>query len=403
MIATFKPSVLRGSVLAPPSKSMAHRFLICAALSGQKCTLTGVDYSEDILATIDCLKALGVKITTDNDAVMLDPENFMKVENPLLNCRESGSTLRFFIPLALCLGKKVVFQGSERLFERPLNIYEELCKENGFEFCKGQKSLTVLGSLKSGDYIIRGDISSQFITGLIFALIYLGKDASIKIIPPFESRSYIALTLSALTAFGADVSFSDEYTINIKTSKLKSFYGKIEGDYSNAAFLDAFNYIGSSVKVENLSQNSLQGDRVYLEYFNKISSGIPVLDISDCPDLGPVLFALASLKNGATFIGTNRLKAKESDRGAAMHSELLKLGGGLVFGDNTITVPKQQLSYNGQALYGHNDHRIVMALSVILSKIGGTVAGVEAVKKSYPNFFEDIKQLGANVELFDKK
>ena len=403
MIATFKPSVLRGSVLAPPSKSMAHRFLICAALSGQKCTLTGVDYSEDILATIDCLKALGVKITTDNDAVMLDPENFMKVENPLLNCRESGSTLRFFIPLALCLGKKVVFQGSERLFERPLNIYEELCKENGFEFCKGQKSLTVLGSLKSGDYKIRGDISSQFITGLIFALIYLGKDASIKIIPPFESRSYIALTLSALTAFGADVSFSDEYTINIKTSKLKSFYGKIEGDYSNAAFLDAFNYIGSSVKVENLSQNSLQGDRVYLEYFNKISSGIPVLDISDCPDLGPVLFALASLKNGATFIGTNRLKAKESDRGAAMHSELLKLGGGLVFGDNTITVPKQQLSYNGQALYGHNDHRIVMALSVILSKIGGTVAGVEAVKKSYPNFFEDIKQLGANVELFDKK
>jgi len=403
MIATFKPSVLRGSVLAPPSKSMAHRFLICAALSGQKCTLTGVDYSEDILASIDCLKALGVKITTDNDAVMLDPENFMKVENPLLNCRESGSTLRFFIPLALCLGKKVVFQGSERLFERPLNIYEELCKENGFEFCKGQKSLTVLGSLKSGDYKIRGDISSQFITGLIFALIYLGKDASIKIIPPFESRSYIALTLSALTSFGADVLFSDEYTINIKTSKLKSFYGKIEGDYSNAAFLDAFNYIGSSVKVENLIQNSLQGDRVYLEYFNKISSGIPVLDISDCPDLGPVLFALASLKNGATFIGTNRLKAKESDRGLAMHSELLKLGGGLVFGDNTITVPKQQLSYNGQALYGHNDHRIVMALSVILSKIGGTIDGVEAVKKSYPNFFEDIKQLGANVELFDKK
>ena len=403
MIATFKPSILRGSVLAPPSKSMAHRFLICAALSGQKCTLTSVDYSEDILATIDCLKALGVKIAADNDEVMLDPENFMKVENPLLNCRESGSTLRFFIPLALCLGKKVVFQGSERLFERPLNIYEELCKENGFEFCKGQKSLTVLGSLKSGDYKICGDISSQFITGLIFALIYLGKDASIKIIPPFESRSYIALTLSALTAFGADVSFSDEYTINIKTSKLKSFYGKIEGDYSNAAFLDAFNYIGSSVKVENLSQNSLQGDRVYLEYFNKISSGIPVLDISDCPDLGPVLFALASLKNGATFVGTNRLKAKESDRGAAMHSELLKLGGGLVFGDNTITVPKQQLSYNGQALYGHNDHRIVMALSVILSKIGGTVDGVEAVKKSYPNFFEDIKQLGANVELFDKK
>ena len=399
MIATFKPSVLNGSVSAPPSKSMAHRFLVCAALSGQKCTLSGVDYSEDILATIDCLKAFGANVTIVDDNVTIEPKNFMKIDSPVLNCRESGSTLRFFIPLALCLGRKVVFEGSERLFERPLDIYEQLCKENGFDFNKGKSSLSVLGTLKSGNYKVRGDISSQFITGLIFALIYLGNDATIEIVPPFESRSYIDLTLSALRAFDADISFSSEYKIDIKASKLKAFSGKIEGDFSNAAFLDVFNFIGSNVTVENLNQDSLQGDKVYLEYFNKISNGAPVLDISNCPDLGPVLFALASLKNGATFTGTNRLKAKESDRGAAMHSELLKLGGGLVLGDNTISVPKQNLHYNGQILNGHNDHRIVMALSVILSKIGGSIDGIEAVRKSYPNFFRDIKQLGAKVNL----
>ncbi len=399
MIVSFKPSKLCGTIDAPPSKSMAHRYLIGAALSGRKCTLEGVDYSEDILATIDCLKALGAKITTDGDVVVVEPDKFMQVDNPVLLCRESGSTLRFFIPLALCLGKTVTLCGSERLFERPLIVYEELCRENNFTFIKEQNSVTLCGRLESGNYKIRGDISSQFITGLIFALVYLGKDSSIEILPPFESRSYINLTLSALKSFGADVSFTSEYRIDIRTSKMNEFSGKIEGDYSNAAFLDAFNHIGSKIIINNLNPDSLQGDRVYDEYFKKISNGTPTLDISDCPDLGPILFVLAALKNGATFSGTDRLKAKESDRGKAMHEELKKLGGGLVFGDNVITVPKQELYYQGNALDGHNDHRIVMALSVILSKTGGAINNAEAVRKSYPGFFEDIKRLGAEVAL----
>ena len=180
---------------------------------------------------------------------------------------------------------------------------------------------------------------------------------------------------------------------------MHAYSGKIEGDYSNAAFLEAFNYIGSGIVIENLNKESLQGDKVYKDYFEKISKGTPTLDISDCPDLGPVLFALASLKNGAVFTGTDRLRTKESDRGMAMHEELQKLGGGLVFGDNMITVPKQELKYNGIQLDGHNDHRIVMAMSVILSKIGGEISGTEAVKKSYPGFFEDIKTLGARIEI----
>lgn len=398
-IATFRPCRLHGAIDAPPSKSMAHRYLIGAALSGEICTLSGVDYSEDILASMDCLKALGARICSDGDRVTVDPQDFMNVDAVTLECRESGSTLRFFIPLALCLGKTVVMTGRDRLFERPLDVYEELCRERGFLFQKEKNFVTLNGKLTSGAYRVRGDISSQFITGLIFALVYLGEDSTIEILPPFESRSYVDLTLSALQSFGADVSFKDAYRIEIKASKMHGYSGKIEGDYSNAAFLDAFNHIGSDVKVGNLNPDSLQGDRVYGTYFDQLSKGTPTLDISDCPDLGPILFALAALKNGGTFTGTDRLRAKESDRGAAMHEELSRMGGGLIFGDNMIAVPKQKLRNNGVMLDGHNDHRIVMAMSVILSQTGGAIQGIEAVRKSYPDFFGHIRQLGAEVEI----
>ena len=399
MIASFKPCVLRGNIDAPTSKSMAHRYLIGAALSGQRCTLDGVDLCEDILASIDCLRALGASVTVEGDSISVDPSGFMSADEPVLECRESGSTLRFFLPLALCLGRRAALRGSARLMQRPHEIYEELCKEKGFSFEKGEESLAVCGKLESGSYKLRGDVSSQFITGLIFALVYLGGESQIEILPPFESRSYIDLTISALRSFGADVAFVGEYKIEIKPSELHAFSGRIEGDYSNAAFLDAFNCIGSEINIGNLKLDSLQGDRVYKEYFKAVSSGAPTLDLSDCPDLAPVLFALAALNNGATFTGTDRLKVKESDRGAAMHAELSKLCGGLEFGNNSITVPKQELFATGETLCGHNDHRIVMAMSVVLSKLGGSIEGAEAVRKSYPDFFEDIKKLGAEVEL----
>ena len=399
MIAEFTPCTLAGDIFAPPSKSMAHRYLIGAALSGQVCTLTGVDYSEDIAASMDCLRALGANVTANGDAVTVDPAGFMQAQEPVLYCRESGSTLRFFIPLALCMGKRVRLCGSARLMERPLSVYEALCREKGFVFEKDGDGVTVCGKLESGAYTLRGDISSQFITGLIFALVHLGGASSIRILPPFESRSYIDLTLAALRAFGADVAFADEYNIVIRPAQLHAHCGRIEGDYSNAAFLDAFNLLGGDVKVHNLAPDSLQGDRVYREYFEKLAHGTPTLDISDCPDLGPILFAMAAMGNGAVFTGTDRLKVKESDRGAAMHAELQKLGGGLVMGDNVITVPKQSLAYRGVLLDGHNDHRIVMALSVILSRIGGAIDGAQAVSKSYPGFFDDIRKLGAEVEV----
>lgn len=399
MIATFKPCKLAGTITAPPSKSMAHRYLIGAALSRGICTLSGVDYSQDILASIDCLRALGAEISMEGDQVTVDPGRFMQAETPVLPCRESGSTLRFFIPLALCLGRPVTLLGSQRLLERPLGVYEDLCREHGFTFRQEKDSVTVCGDLKSSHYTLRGDVSSQFITGMIFALVYRNAEASLQILPPFESRSYIDLTISALRSFGAEVAFADDNRIRIRRSQLHPCSCGIEGDYSNAAFLEAFNCLGGDIRVENLKADSLQGDRVYKTCFEQILAGTPVVDISDCPDLGPILFALAAMKNGATFTGTDRLRAKESDRGMAMHKELEKLGGGLIFGDNRIIVPKQVLQYKGTMLNGHNDHRIVMAMSVILSQTGGAIQGVQAVRKSYPGFFEDLRKLGADVKL----
>ena len=398
MIAAFKPCILRGSVGAPPSKSMAHRCLIGAALAEGVSTLSGIDFSEDILASIDCLRALGAQIDTDGDRVTVHPQGFLKAASPVLECRESGSTLRFMIPLALCTGREVQLHGSRRLLERPLEVYETLCRERGFLFHKAENAVILRGQLTGGRYQLRGDISSQFITGMIFALTHLNEPSALEILPPFESRSYVDLTLSALKSFGADAEFADENIIVIRKSRLHACDASIEGDYSNAAFLDAFNHLGSGIQITNLSPDSLQGDRIYRDYFRLIEEGVPTLDLSDCPDLGPVLIALAALKNGAVFTGTNRLKAKESDRGQAMHEELSKLGGGLIFGENRITVPKQILHNTGITLNGHNDHRIVMAMSVILSRIGGSISGAEAVRKSYPGFFDDLRRLGAEIE-----
>lgn len=404
MRAVFQPCRLSGKIDAPPSKSMAHRYLIGAALAGETCTLSGVDFSEDISASIDCLRALGAKIDTRDDEVRVcaDTDTFLRTDDAVLYCRESGSTLRFLIPLALCMGKPVTFRGSMRLFERPLTVYEALCRERGFRFEKGTDSVTVCGRLTGGTYTIRGDSSSQFLTGLLFALVHLGEESILEVVPPFASRSYVNLTIAALHDFGADVSFADEYTIRIGKSPLHAYSGRIEGDYSNAAFLDAFNCLGGTVEIGNLRADSLQGDRVYQTYFPALVSGAPTLDISDCPDLGPVLIALAALQNGAVFTGTDRLRIKESDRGTAMREELAKLGGGLTIGEDSITVPAQTLRYRGQPLSGHNDHRIVMACAVLLSQTGGELSGIEAVRKSYPHFFKDIQKLGAEVTVYDR-
>lgn len=399
MIAKIGNSILHGEITAPPSKSMAHRLLILAAMSGNKCKVSNLDYSEDVLAMLDCIEALGATYIKDGPAVTIDGSAFLKNITSTLNCRESGNTLRFMIPLTLTLDREITLDGSARLMERPQGVYENLCRENGFTYERGAGCVTVRGTLKCGDYTLDGSVSSQFITGMIFALLSLDGKSRIRITPPFESRSYVDLTLSAIKIFGGCARFTDDYTIAIYGKSLKARDVIVEGDYSNAAFLDAFNCCGGDVKVLGLTETSAQGDRVYKVHFEALKAGCPTIDISDCPDLGPVLMAVACVNHGAVLTGTRRLAIKESDRGAAMQNELRKFGVEIECRENEIIVPKCELKAPIEPLYGHNDHRIAMSLALLCTVIGGTIEGAEAVRKTYPHFFEEIKKLGAKVEL----
>ena len=376
MDITINKSVATGSVQAPPSKSYAHRLVICSFLSGGG-NITGLEYSEDIKATQGCVNAL-----KNGDG---------------LYCNESGSTLRFMIPLCLTYDRKITLRGSKRLFSRGLEVYESICKGQGLYFEKGEDFVTVCGKLKSGRFSVRGDISSQFISGLLFALPTLEGDSEIVVTTKLESRPYIDLTLKALKDFGIEVEVLDNVFKIKGNQKYKKCDKKVEGDYSNAAFFDALNYLGHNVNVTGLDPDSLQGDRVYKEYFEKLSASKVTLDVSFCPDLAPVLMVVAAYNHGCTLVGTRRLKIKESDRGEAMKKELEKLGVNVTVYENEIEVGFCPSAPTGK-LYGHNDHRIVMALSVLLTKFGGTVEGAEAVSKSLPDFFERLETLGIEVK-----
>ena len=234
MIVSIRPGKAVGIVAAPPSKSMAHRLLICAGLAKGTSRITGLDYNEDILATLDCLRALGAVCTVENDTVTVvgaDVRNTAPTQ-PLC-CRESGSTLRFFIPLALLCDKKVTFTGTEKLLSRPLGVYEQLCLEQGFSFNRANSKLAVQGNLKGGTFRLPGDVSSQFITGLLFALPLTGRESFIEITTPLESKSYVDLTMQALGAFGVNAVWRDSQTIHINSSLFKVGF-TASNDYSIA-------------------------------------------------------------------------------------------------------------------------------------------------------------------------
>lgn len=385
---------------APPSKSMGHRLLVSAGLSQEKSVIHGVAPSEDMYATMDCLRALGAKIEYENGTATLvgiDPRSVP--DGAVLHCRECGSTLRFFVPIALLSGRRITFCGSEKLFSRPMSVYEDLCRERGFEYSLSHDSLTVCGKLSGGTYLVRGDISSQFISGLLFALPLCESESRIELTTPLQSRPYVDMTISALRFFGVYAGSSDENTIEIKGGQ--SYRGRectVEGDYSNAAFFDALNFVGADVKQSGLDPDSLQGDRVYREYFEKIAVGGAALDLSDCPDLGPVCMALAAETGGADFVGTARLRIKESDRCESMARELEKFGCKCEIYEDSMKILPSRLHAPTEILSSHNDHRIAMALSVLACKYGGVIEGAEAVNKSLPDFFGRLEKLGIKVE-----
>lgn len=403
MRVKIEPGRASGSIFAPTSKSIAHRMLICASLCEGESHISGITECADVIATRDCLRALGVKIDIDERGVYtvrgINIKNATASETLFAN--ESGSTLRFLIPLCAMAKTPVTLTGSERLLSRPLSVYEEIFTKEGLSFVKDNSGITVSGGFHSGEYTVRGDISSQFITGLLFALSLCEGRSVIHLLPPVESRSYIDLTLDAMQCFGIHARFLDQFTIGIESGRYRPQDVTVEGDYSASAFLEALNLLGGEVDVLGMNENTKQGDSAYRRIFPKIKAGFVTEDISDCPDLAPILFALSAANHGGRFLGTDRLKIKESDRAEAMRCELLKLGARLTVLENEVTVEGASLHAPTAPIDSHNDHRIVMAMATLLTLVGGEIDGAEAVSKSYPDYFSHLRALGIKVMEYD--
>lgn len=399
MNITIKKGTASGVVSIPSSKSVAHRLLINAALTDGETIINDLSLNEDIGATIDCLKTLGAKIDYSHGRCTVHGTKDRGDSPRRLHCRESGSTLRFMIPLCLDSVKTELY-GSPRLIERPHSVYGEICEKNDFLWQSDGEKITVCGGLKSGEYEVPGNISSQFITGLMLALPTLEGDSVIRLTTEPESLSYIDMTVASLAAFGIVIEKRSEREWFIKGSQNRRSPGiiNVEADESGAAFFGALNYIGGDVKLDNLNNNSCQGDRVWRLFFPMLESGRPEISIKDCPDLGPILMSLAACLNGVTLRDTARLKIKESDRGGAMAEELEKLGVNVTVEENTITVDPSGIHAPNETLDGHNDHRIVMSLAVLLTQFGGRINGAQAVSKSMPQFFTMLNSLGIETE-----
>ncbi len=403
MRVKITPAPLCGTVAAPPSKSMAHRYLLAAALADGESTVRGLSsVSEDIAATIDCARTLGAEIRLEGDTAYVrgtDPRTARPRARFL--CRESGSTLRFFLPISWLSNSLFCFLGSERLLARPLSVYEAIAKSEGLMLHNDGKSVLAAGSLRGGDYTMRGDVSSQFATGLAYALPFTGRDSRLSFSTPLESRSYLSLTVESLQLFGVAAHFDNDGSLLIPAARFTPADCTVEGDYSGAAFFSALSFLGFPVSVTGLSPKSCQGDRVFSEYFKALKEGTPTLSLADCPDLAPIVMALAAQQNGAHLTHTARLRLKESDRGVVMAAELRKMGARLSVLPDEILIKGGGLTAPHEPLCGHNDHRIVMALATLLLLYGGEITGAEAVAKSLPDYFTLLKSLNARITCYE--
>lgn len=418
------PSDLVGKMQVPPSKSMAHRLLFAASMAEGSSLVQGLDYSADINATIEACRVLGAKIRCNDDTASVNGlarEGFFPADKEV-NCNESGTTLRLAIPLFSISGKEATLYGARRLFERPLKLYKQIFDAQGLKFKTTPTSLTIRGSIQPGEYSMPGNVSSQFFSGLLLALPQLYKNSKIYITTPLESRSYLELTRKAQKTFGVKSEWQGENTLHIPGGqKYCPAICKVEGDWSQGAVpavLAACAFPG--LAVGGLSPSSAQGDRAVLDilkrcgadftwsrgflYVKAPQGGLVApgsIDISGCPDLGPILCTLALFCKGTTrIVNAQRLRIKESDRIATMQAELRKLGAHITSTHDTIVVDGGHKLQSGQCLAGHNDHRVVMAIAAA-TLIGGLTTDIEdaqAVAKSWPAFFADIEKLGAQIE-----
>ncbi len=406
MNVTIRPKKLKGEVTVPPSKSVAHRLVIAAALSKGTSVVRNLSFSKDITATVNAMRALGAEIEISGDTAVI--KGIEKApEKAVIDCCESGSTLRFLIPVACALGVETTFLGQGKLPQRPITPYLEELPRHGAEFdYNGTMPFTVKGKLKSGEYRIGGDISSQFVTGLLFALSVIDGKSRLVLTSPLQSKPYVDITADCLSKCGVNVrKVQDGYAVG--SGEMHAFEEAVEADYSQAAFFFVANSLGSEIRINELNENSCQGDKKIVEIcreivYNKNGGLRPfVIDCSDIPDLVPILAVLASFCEGTSRIeNAARLRIKESDRLEAVTVSLNALGGKVTAGSDFLEIQGVG-GLSGGSVDCFNDHRIAMAMAVAAtrSSMPVTLIGAQCVEKSYPDFFEVYKALGADIDI----
>ena len=408
------PKKLSGAVTPPPSKSQAHRLLIAAALSGGVSVLHGLAESQDIQATRRCLSALGAGMEDLPDGALrvhgLGHGIVMAPPYALLDCGESGSTLRFLIPVALLVQGGVSFTGRGRLMERPLKPYEDLFREKGVAWKLEDHILTVNGgrgydalALDSGAYRLPGNVSSQFFTGLLFTLPLLNGDSTLMSTTPLESRDYLEMTRQALAAAGVTTRWADENTLCVPGGQVyQPFTATVEADWSQAGFWYAADFLDSQVEIRGLDPDSAQGDKVVSELYWKLARpGDAEIDVSGCPDLLPPLAVMAAVRSGTTrFTNAARLRMKESDRLSTITAALTALGAEVHEEPDRLIIVGQP-SLPGGTVDSANDHRIAMMAAIAATGCTGpvTIRGAECVQKSYPDFWEVYRSLGGDIHV----
>lgn len=414
MNVRIKPGRLKGEVIIPPSKSLAHRAIIAASLANGISKITNIAYSEDIKATIEGMKALGANIECYSDYLLIKGSNVERIKN-VIDANESGSTLRFLIPIALINKEEITFVGHNRLLNRPLDVYYDLFEKKGIAYSHPKDAylpLKLNGSLKPGIYEVPGNVSSQFITGLLYTLPLLNGDSKIIITTKLESKGYIDLTVDILRRFGITIDVFEE-EIDIKGNQnFKPCDYQVEGDFSQSAFFFLANMLGNDIILKGMNLASFQGDKKIISDISDFggvikheAEGLKALPINlhsanisfaQSPDLGPALTVLAStIRNERShFYDASRLRIKECDRISAMKEEVERLGGHIEEFPDGMDIYGSSL--HGGVVSSHNDHRVVMALAMLSTVVSEdlVIEGAEAVNKSYPNFFEVLASLG---------
>lgn len=389
-------SIPHGMVQIPTSKSIAHRYLIAAAFSAGHTVIRGLPDNADIRATLGCLCKMGARVLLCGETAEVDGIRLCDIPDEItVDCHESGTTLRLLLPFAMVSGKRITFKGAKRLFARPLSVYEDICRTQGLLWQKSVDSVTVAGMLHADTFCFPGNISSQFVSGLLLALPHLEAESTVLLTSAVESASYIGLTLAALDCFGYQVKTDGVQCYRIPGGQSGCGAGDlaVPTDQSAAAFFGAMQTLGGEVQMEHFCDDGMQGDRVWKSAIKQLCEKKCTLSVADCPDLAPVLMVVAALHHGCTLLDTARLRFKESDRGAVMAQELEKCGVRAVVEKNSICVSEGSLHAPVVPICAHNDHRIAMSLAVLLCRTGGVIDGAECVAKSMPEFWQMLRAL----------